>query len=401
MKQGTSALPRCFNYLLCDAANHARNYPVTHLAMLHDDVGPDGDDWLDVLLDEMERTGADMVSAVVPIKDTHGLTSTAVDNPDDPWVVRRLTLREVFALPETFAAADVPWNADGGCLLANTGCWVARFDLGWIEPFLDPARRGDGQSGFRFLNRVIKDPSGDYVGQDIPEDWDFARQMHALGRRVVCTRKVPLAHGHPLWHNRCVWGDWPTDLGFLEYRRRLVEGATPPEGWRFPGDVPGWLTQGEGEALAALATGRDVLEIGSYCGRSTVCMAQTAASLVAVDPFDGRATAAPRDTLPVFMENLSRYGVLSKVKAVVGTAESAVPDLAERFDLAFIDGAHNRAAVLGDAAVATRALKPGGLLVFHDYGRPVDPGVTAAVGELLAAGAKLLDVTETVAVVQP
>ena len=45
-----------------------------------------------------------------------------------------------------------------------------------------------------------------------------------------------------------------------------------PEGYNVH-RVRGWLTQAEGDKLARLAEGKKVLEIGSYCGRSTIAMA--------------------------------------------------------------------------------------------------------------------------------
>jgi hypothetical protein len=48
-------------------------------------------------------------------------------------------------------------------------------------------------------------------------------------------------------------------------------------------DVRGWLTEAEGRKLQELAIGKTVLELGSYCGRSTCAMAWTAARIVAVD----------------------------------------------------------------------------------------------------------------------
>jgi hypothetical protein len=53
--------------------------------------------------------------------------------------------------------------------------------------------------------------------------------------------------------------------------------------WKFPTDVRGWLTPKEGETLAQLAEGKLVLEIGSYHGLSTICMAQTAKMVHAID----------------------------------------------------------------------------------------------------------------------
>ena len=396
-EQGTTSTPRTFNLLLCDALNAKMDRPFTAVAMIHDDVAPDGF-WLDTLLAELERTGAFMVSAVVPIRSNHGLVSTAVDM-GDPWLVRRLTMHEVFKLPETFSAEDVLWNKHGGALLANTGCWVARFDREFWEAFADGSRSADGQSGFRFINRIVRHPDGQFASQDIAEDWHLSREMHALGRKVLVTR-IPLEHGHPNYHTRSPWGAWPTDLGYLQYRRAL-SGEPLVDGWRFPEDVRGWLSEAEGAALSSLAAGKMVLEIGSYCGRSTICLAQKAECVHAVDTFDGRATTEPRETLAEMIDNLVRYGVMERVTVYRGESREAVPQIETRVDLAFIDGNHSYQSVLQDARLAMAKLVPGGLLSFHDYNRPGDEGVTAAVNALIAGGAELLDVAESVAVLKP
>jgi predicted O-methyltransferase YrrM len=172
--------------------------------------------------------------------------------------------------------------------------------------------------------------------------------------------------------------------------------------WVFPEDVRGWLSAEEGAALADLATGKRVLEIGSFCGRSTVCMAQTAKAVVCIDPFDGRATSEPGSTLAEFNANIERYGVAGKVEPYRGTTSLVAPTLtADSFDLVFIDGAHDFDSVTLDIAAAERLLAPGGLIAFHDYRRPIDPQVTAAVDAYLARGAMLMQTVGTVAVVKP
>lgn len=169
-----------------------------------------------------------------------------------------------------------------------------------------------------------------------------------------------------------------------------------------PRDVRGWLSDAEGRKLAELASGKRVLEIGSYCGLSAICMAQTAESVTCIDPFDGRATAEPGDTLPEFIANTGRYGVGFKIIPHRGSTADVAPELeAGAYDLVFIDGAHDFDSVGVDIAAAERLLAPEGLIAFHDYRRPVDPDVTAAVDAYIAQGADLLDLVDTVAVVKP
>lgn len=174
---------------------------------------------------------------------------------------------------------------------------------------------------------------------------------------------------------------------------------------RFPSDVAGWLTEEEGRALSEAASGHHVLEIGSYCGRSTICLAQTAESVVSVDPHDGRGTPSPRETYSEMLSNLARYGVAEKVTAIVGAVQDAPNGT---YGLVFIDAAHDYPSVSQDIIAALRRLAPGGRLAFHDYRcRPMeydggwDAGVKVAVDELLRGGAEIVSRTGTVIVLDP
>lgn len=172
----------------------------------------------------------------------------------------------------------------------------------------------------------------------------------------------------------------------------------------FPEDVDGWLTYDEGVELFRRARGKRVLEIGSYCGKSTICLAQAAERVAAVDYFDGRATDHPHDTSEAFLANLRRYGLEGKVQTYHPDARDYFPEC----DLAFIDGDHSYEHVAADTETCLARLSPGGLLAYHDYRtRPGewdsmwDSGVTQFVDERLRAGWKLLRRAGTVAVLSP
>lgn len=185
---------------------------------------------------------------------------------------------------------------------------------------------------------------------------------------------------------------------------------------KFPAEVPGWLSLEEGEALAQFAEGRTVLEIGSFCGRSTICLAQAARFVVSVDPHDARTTPGEGkggNTLLPFVKALHEYGLLGKVACVVGTTETVRPHLPAIFDRVFIDGDHSYRAVCEDLDWAARLLRgespaTTGFVACHDYrtgpgehdGR-WDPGVTQAVDEACRSGWTLLSRAGTVAILQP
>src|SRR6266581_4635118 len=65
---GDAFLARNFNAAWCGALNTRSKYKWTHFCMIHADVLPHLDCWLDVLVLELERSGADLLSVVLPIK---------------------------------------------------------------------------------------------------------------------------------------------------------------------------------------------------------------------------------------------------------------------------------------------------------------------------------------------
>lgn len=209
--QGHSLLGHNFNELWVWALNAAEaGERVDLFAMLHADVAPEPG-WLDVLVGELDQ-GYDLVSAVVPIKDHRGLTSTAAGHATDRFDVDfRLTMQEVLRLPETFTANDV---CPGRPLLVNTGCWVCRFDPAWAA-----------RCHFEIESRIARQ-DGRWRAVVNPEDWNFSRQVHALGLRVAATRKVSLIHhGDMAYGNQSGWGEYEYDQDRLAASRVAAPAA--------------------------------------------------------------------------------------------------------------------------------------------------------------------------------
>lgn len=385
--QAGSLLGANFNQLWCGALNLVhKGERLDYFAMLHDDIGPE-DCWLDKLIDELEANELDVLGVAVPIKDTRGMTSMALHREGDNWLpLCRLSMHDVYELPETFTSDSLP-----GKLLLNTGCWVAKWNQEWAKTV-----------HFEINDRIVfNTKAGRYQAQTEPEDWHFSRQLHEIGQpgsatahlkplRIGATRKIAVMHqGEIEFTNDHAWGSHAFD-----------KEATPcsPVKGAFPREIAGWLLPAEGKALAELARGKRVLEIGSYCGLSTVCMARTAKHVTAMDYFDGRGTPRPQDTRETLLANLKRYGVQDRVQTC--HPESAELPLDE-YDLVFIDGAHDFESVQADTQKALAVLAPDGLLAFHDYGHPSHPGIKEVVELLLGYGHELLSTTETVAVVKP
>jgi hypothetical protein len=216
-----SFLTKVFNSLWCAALN-ARKQGVTHFAMCHADIIPAAPGWLDVLLGEMNKHDADMVSAVSPIKNDAGLTSTSVAlDLADPWLSRRLTMREVFELPETFGSADV-----GGPLLLNTGLFVCRLDRPWVDAIAEDMLTT--QVCFDFKNRIVRDPhTGEFHAEAISEDWLFSQEANRRGAKLMATRRVVVRHvGDKEYSTDRAWGAQSTDDVFHRLNEERVKRAS-------------------------------------------------------------------------------------------------------------------------------------------------------------------------------
>lgn len=183
----SSLLTWSFNTAWATALNLKEQAGLTHFLLWHSDIAPRGDDWLDCFIAEMNMTKAQVLSAIIPIKDQRGLTSTAADT--DEWRPIRLTQRQTHEiLPETWTA---PW------LLFNTGLMLVDFRDDWVYSVR-----------FHMRDRIVRDENGKWTAMVEPEDWHFSRQCRGLGVRCYVTRKVVVNHwGVGVWSSDQVWGD--------------------------------------------------------------------------------------------------------------------------------------------------------------------------------------------------
>ena len=173
----TSLLTYSFNSLWCQALNDRERHGIAYFAMIHADIEPVGESWVDVLIDELERLGADVVSAVVPQRGDGGRrTSTAIEGPD-PWAPQVIAAARARDLPETFGSDA------GGDLLVNTGLWVCDFRKPWVEEVC-----------FTIRDRIVRGEGGVFQAQVRPEDWEFSRDLRARGAKLYATRKVQVTH---------------------------------------------------------------------------------------------------------------------------------------------------------------------------------------------------------------
>ena len=148
--------------------------------------------------------------------------------------------------------------------------------------------------------------------------------------------------------------------------------------WRgvAPGDGPAIstsLTLAETDELRRLAKDADVLEIGSAYGYSAIAMALAGGRVIAVDPHQWL------DSWATMLANVEAYGVADRVTVWRMSSQTAMSTLGTVFDLVWIDGDHEAAAVAHDVEWARKLLRPSGTLAVHDYGEATCPGVRQAL----------------------
>lgn len=163
--------------------------------------------------------------------------------------------------------------------------------------------------------------------------------------------------------------------------------------------VTGFMPSDEGRALFDAASryldGGVAVEIGTYCGRSTVLLGAAAArtggvlytvdhhrgseehqpgweyhDAALVDPLSGRF-----DTLPSFRRTMDAAGLEDAVVAVVGRSAVVARGWRTPVQVLFIDGGHSEAAAWEDFDGWAKWVAVGGALIIHDvFPDPRDGG---------------------------
>jgi tetratricopeptide (TPR) repeat protein len=152
-------------------------------------------------------------------------------------------------------------------------------------------------------------------------------------------------------------------------------------------EIEGWLAPEEQKLLAQLAAaasalGPDFLEVGSYCGKSTVVIASVLRAvgarrlLYAVDPHQDFPEGRHETSLPILEANLRTRGLAPWVRII--QARSTDIEVPAPLAFIFIDGDHSFESVAADYRHFRDAVAPGGFLAFHDYSRHW-PGVRTVV----------------------
>ncbi|MFL5780518.1 MAG: class I SAM-dependent methyltransferase [Thermoleophilaceae bacterium] len=165
-------------------------------------------------------------------------------------------------------------------------------------------------------------------------------------------------------------------------------------------DVEGWLSDDQARVLweraRSVPPGGQIVEIGSYRGRSAIVMARAAAgatSVVAIDPHagDDRGPQQIRGSAEegaadnqAFVANLERAGVAGHVRHVRLPSAEALHEVGGAIDLLYVDGAHRLGPARDDIVRWGARVRPGGTLLIHDAFSSI--GVTLALATTLFTG---------------
>lgn len=159
----------------------------------------------------------------------------------------------------------------------------------------------------------------------------------------------------------------------------------------------GWFFDDEARVLydtvfVAVAKSKGaIVEIGSFCGRSTTILAYAAISVradarvYAIDPHLGNLSGTKTgSTFDTFVENMKTADLSRNVIVIRKKSEDV--KWSESISVLFIDGLHDYDSVAADYRRFSRFVEPGGLVAFHDYENPDHPDVKRFVDSMIASG---------------
>jgi len=160
----------------------------------------------------------------------------------------------------------------------------------------------------------------------------------------------------------------------------------------------GFLDEEEGRCLYEIALEASrwgpCLEIGSYCGKSTVYIATACKAnnsiLFSIDHHRGSEEQQPgqpyfdpqlfdsktgrMDTFREFRKTLEKAGIEDTVVAMVCCSDVAARLWATPLSMLFIDGGHSQEAALTDYECWSQHIIPGGYLLIHDIFKDPNEG---------------------------
>ena len=218
----------------------------------------------------------------------------------------------------------------------------------------------------------------------------FAHDLYQQDRRRRMRvkwpiRTVPLAELDPVFKTNDLGPTLATEVSFVG---------------RGPLIVPGGTSDAEAWVLSTLAkSAQNIFEFGTCTGKTTYLVARNSPPEASVTTI----TLAPEQSGDYVREaGDSRQNVKaalreSKLTHFLYNGTSVEPKVRQLFgdskafdetpylnscDLIFVDGSHAYSYVLSDSRKALRMVKPGGVILWHDYVGPEEEGVFRGMNEL-------------------
>lgn len=162
----------------------------------------------------------------------------------------------------------------------------------------------------------------------------------------------------------------------------MTVAATFPEALTRVAGVEGWLTDAQAQALweaaRAMHAPGQIVEIGSFRGRSTIVLASArpdGVAMIAIDPHGG-SDRGPNEYTPdaqvgqgdyeTFWANLRQAGVDDRVTHVREPSQTALGAVQGHIDLLYVDGAHRYAPARDDIERWGARVPVGGAMLIHD-----------------------------------
>lgn len=165
--------------------------------------------------------------------------------------------------------------------------------------------------------------------------------------------------------------------------------------------IPGWYSREEARLLHSAALdsmmkcdSSNVLEVGSYCGKSTVMLVDAVRNaqrgkVFAVDPDEALVVGVPDiwtgiGKVSIFNQKIK--GLQLDRAVILIKKRPAEVEWSEPLCFLHIDGLHDVGNVTSDFNRFFGCVEKGGYVAFHDYGNPDHPAVKQVADAMVASG---------------